>query len=192
MYFEMNIIQKDLNSAFSDSIQLRENIIRICRNHLALINELNNASIIISDLINNLHINVMNYEAIRKQHDFMQQSIYLQQNDLTQQILLNQDQSELENQYFTDKQYRRERSFNRRENFRDKNDRFQARRFKKCFVCEKLECWSINHFEKKRNDSKKRFSDRHFEYKTRQEFDRRLNQYIADYESNSNDEYAAQ
>jgi hypothetical protein len=41
----------------------------------------------------------------------------------------------------------------------------------------------------------KRFSDRHFEYKTRQEFDRRLNQYIADYESiiiDSNDEYVAQ
>jgi hypothetical protein len=72
MYFEMNIIQKDLNSAFSDSIQLRKNIIQICRDHFALINELNNASVNISDLINSLHINVMNYEAIRKQHDFMQ------------------------------------------------------------------------------------------------------------------------
>ncbi len=63
----MNIIQKDLNSAFNDSIQLRKNIIRICRNHSALINELNNASINISNLINNLHSNVMNYKAIRKQ-----------------------------------------------------------------------------------------------------------------------------
>ncbi len=86
MYFEMNIIQKDLNSAFDDSIQLRKNIIRICRNHFALINELNNASIYIFDLINNLHTNVMNYETIRKQHDFMQQSIYLQQNNLTNDL----------------------------------------------------------------------------------------------------------
>ncbi len=85
----MNTIQKDLNSAFDDSIQLRKNIIRVCRDQFALINELNNASINISDLINSLHINVMNYEAIRKQHDFMQQSIYLQQNNLTQQTLLN-------------------------------------------------------------------------------------------------------
>jgi septal ring factor EnvC (AmiA/AmiB activator) len=145
----MNTIQKNLNSAFNDSIQLRKNIIRICRDHSALINELNNASINISDLINNLHSSVMNYEAIRKQHDFMQQiyqndltqQIYLQQNDFTQLThLLNQDQNSIENQYFTDKQYRRERSFNRRENFRDRNDKFQARRSKKCFVCEKLEC----------------------------------------------------
>ncbi len=60
----------------------------------------------------------------------------------------------------------------------------------------KFECWSINHFEKKRNDTKKRFSDPHLEYKIRQEFDRQLNQYIAKYESiinyDSNDEYAAQ
>ncbi len=90
----------------------------------------------------------MNYEAIRKQHDFMQQiyqndltqQIYLQQNDLAQLThLLNQNQNSIENQYFTDKQYRREESFNRRKDFRDRNDRFQARRSKKCFVCEKLE-----------------------------------------------------
>ncbi len=192
----MSTIQKDLNSAFVDSIQLRKNIIRICRDHFALINDLNNASISVSNLINNLHTNVMNYEAIRKQHDSMQQT-YLQQNDLVQLIhLLNQNQSEFENQYFTDKQYRRSESFfNRRENYRDRNDRFQSnRRLKKCFVCEKSDCWSINHSEKERENSKKRFSNRHFEYKQRSEFDRRLNQYIADFEStyDSNDEYAAQ
>jgi hypothetical protein len=66
MCFEMSIIQKDLNSAFVDSIQLRKNIIRICRDHFALINNLNNALNSVSNLINSLHINVMNYEAIRK------------------------------------------------------------------------------------------------------------------------------
>jgi hypothetical protein len=138
----------------------------------------------------------MNYEAIRKQqqHDSMQQ-IYLQQNDFAQFThLLNQNQNEFENQYFTHRQYRRKRSFNRREDFRSRNNKFQARRLKKCFVCEKIECWSINHFEKKRNDSKKRFSDRYFEYKIRSDFDRWLNQYIADFEDtyDSDDEYAAQ
>ncbi len=204
MCFEMNTIQKDLNSAFVESIQLRKNIIKICRDHSALINDLNNASMSVSNLINSLHISVMNYEAIRKQHD--SQQTYLQQNDLTQQIylndltqqthLLNQNQDEFENQYFTDRQYRREKSsFNRREDYRDRNDRFQNnRRLKKCFVCEKPDFWSINHSEKKRKDSKKRFSDRHFEYNQRSEFDRRLNQYIADFESTyeSDDEYAAQ
>ncbi len=77
MCFEMILIQRDLKFALCDSIQLRKNIIRVCRDYLALINELNNTSINISDLINNLHINVMNYEAIRKQRD--SQQIYLQQ-----------------------------------------------------------------------------------------------------------------
>ncbi len=137
----MSTIQKDLNSAFVDSIQLRKNIIKVCRDHSAFTNDLNNASISVSNLINSLHTSVMNYEAIRKQHDSMQQT-YLQQNDLTQQThLLNQNQSEFENQYFTDRQYRRERSFNRREDYRDRNDRFQDnRRLKKCFVCEKFDC----------------------------------------------------
>jgi hypothetical protein len=146
MCFEMSTIQRDLNSAFVDSSQLRKNIIRVCRDHFVLINDLNNALISVSNLINSLHINVMNYEAIRKQHDSMQQmylndltqQTYLQQKDLTTQQthLLNQDQIVSESQYFTDRQYRRdESSFNRRENFRDRNDRFQARRLKKCFVC---------------------------------------------------------
>jgi hypothetical protein len=69
------------------------------------------------------------------------QQTYLQQNDFAQFThLLNHDQSEFENQYFTDRQYRREESFNRREDFRGRNGRFQARRLKKCFVCEKFGC----------------------------------------------------
>jgi hypothetical protein len=138
----MSTIQKDLNPAFADSIQLRKNIIRACRDHSALINELNNASINVSDLINALHTSVMNYEAIRKQHDSLQQ-IYLNGLTMQQTHLLNQNQIEFENQYFTDRQYRRERSFNRRddEGYRDRNDRFQSnRRLKKCFVCEKSGC----------------------------------------------------
>jgi hypothetical protein len=202
----MSTIQKDLNSAFVDSIQLRKNIIRVCRDHSALTNDLNNASINVSDLINALHTSVMNYEAVRKQHGSQQtylngltQQAYLQQNGLTMQQthLLHQDQGEFENQYFTDRQYRRnESSFNRRGGYRGRNGRFQGnRRLKKCFVCGKSGCWSINHSEKEREDSKKRFSDRHLEYKQRSEFDCRLNQYIADYEGiiiDSNDEYAAQ
>jgi hypothetical protein len=88
----------------------------------------------------------------------------------------DQNQNEFENQYFTDRQYRREKSFNRRKSYRDRNDRFQNnRRLKKCFVCEKSDCWSINHSKKERENSKKRFSDRYLEYKQRSEFDRRLN-----------------
>jgi hypothetical protein len=179
---KMNTIQRELDSAYHDSIRLRENIIRACKDHSVLIFELINSSMNISTLINILQSSIINYEIVRKsfaQHQYQQ----------------NED--EIDDQYFTDRQYRRKRrdesSFDRRDEFRDRTNRFQTRRSKKCFVCGKSDCWSINHFEKKRQDSKKRFSDRHFEYKIRQRFDRRLNQYIADYESNdSEDEYVTQ
>jgi hypothetical protein len=83
----------------------------------------------------------MNYEVVRKSSN--QQTGYLQQNlDYLQQ-------SKSDNQYFIDRQYRRgELSYDRRsdyrrdeDEFRDRsNDRFQNRRLRKCFVCNKLEC----------------------------------------------------
>ncbi len=67
MCLEMNIIQKELDFAFYDSIHLRENIIRVCKDHFALTNDLNNASINVSDLINSLRINITNYEVVQNQ-----------------------------------------------------------------------------------------------------------------------------
>jgi hypothetical protein len=134
---KMNTIQRRLDSAYHDSIRLRENIIRTYRNHSTLIFELINSSMNISTLINILQFSIINYEIVRKsfvQHQYQQ----------------NED--EIDNQYFTNRQYRRKRSFNREEDFRDRENRFQARRSKKCFVCEKSDCWSINHLEKKRKN----------------------------------------
>jgi hypothetical protein len=175
----MNIIQRDLNSAYHDSIRLRENIIRVCRNHSALIFELINSSMNIFILMNTL----LNYEIVRKS------SIHQQyhQND------------ETDDHYFIDKQYRREEydrrdesSSDRRVEFyrdeRDKsNDRFQSnRRFKKCFVCDKFDCWSINHSDKKQEDSKKRFSNRFSQFRN----NNRMTQYICEYEStDENDDH---
>ncbi len=189
MCLEMNIIQRELDLAFYDSTHLRKNIIKVCRDHSALINDLNNVSINVSDLINSLHTSITNYEIVQKSAQF---ETYLQLNSNS----FNQNQDD---QYFTDRQYRRKEYSNRRDEFRDEdrsNDKFRTfRSSKKCFVCDKHGCWSINHFEKKRDDSKKRFSDRHSEYKTRSEYDRRLKQYIADFEDiidDSNDEDATQ
>jgi hypothetical protein len=122
----MNTIQRELDSAYHDSIRLRENIIRACRDHSALIFELINSSMNISTLINILQSSIINYEIVRK---FFAQHQYQQNED------------EIDDQYFTDRQYRREKSsFNRRKSFRDRDDKFQARRPKKCFVCEKPDC----------------------------------------------------
>jgi hypothetical protein len=115
-----------------------------------------------------------NYEVVQKLTQF---ETYLQSNSFNQ----NQD-----DQYFTDRQYRREEYSNRRDESRDEdksNDKFRIFWFSKiCFVCEKFDCSSSNHSQKKRDDSKKRFSNRHSQYKIRSEYDRRLKQYISDYE----------
>jgi hypothetical protein len=138
MCLEMNIIQKELDLVFYDSIHLRKKIIKICRDYFALINDLNNASINVSKLINSLHISIINYEVVQKSTQF---ETYLQSNSFNQ----NQD-----DQYFTDRQYRREEYSNRRDESRNENrsnDKFRIFRFsKKCFVCDKHDCWSINHF----------------------------------------------
>jgi hypothetical protein len=136
MCSQMNTIQRDLNSAYHDSIRLRKNIIRVCRDHSALIFELINSSMNTFILMNILQSSIINYEIVRK--SFVHQQYH--QND------------EIDDYYFIDKQYRRdeydrrnELSLNRRVEFyrdeRDRsNDKFQNRRFKKCFICDKFDC----------------------------------------------------
>jgi hypothetical protein len=126
MCLEMNIIQRELDFAFYDSTHLRKNIIRICRDHSALTNDLNNASINVSDLINSLHTSITNYEVVQKS---TQSETYLQQNHQ------NQD-----DQYFIDRQYRRDEYSNRRDEFRGSGRLRTPRLSKKCFVCDKHDC----------------------------------------------------
>jgi hypothetical protein len=104
--------------------------------------------------------------------------------------------------YFIDRRYREKRSDRERFKFhsRETSSRFKSSfsrfetsssrefsRRKKCFVCQKKECWSINHTQQKRDESKKRFVTRFSEYKSRHEFDQYLQEYITYYEDN-NDE----
>jgi hypothetical protein len=66
MWSQMNIIQRDLNSAYHDSIRLRRNIIRVYRDHSALIFALINSSMNIVILMNILQSSIVNYEVVRK------------------------------------------------------------------------------------------------------------------------------
>jgi hypothetical protein len=143
MCSQMNIIERDLNSAYHDSIRLRENIIRVCEDHLALIFELINSSTNTLTLMNTLQSSIINYEIVRKSSAHQQ---------------YHQNENEIDDHYFIDKQYERddESSYDRRnesssdrriEFYRDKfrdndrsNDRFPNRRLKKCFVCDKFDC----------------------------------------------------
>jgi hypothetical protein len=71
MWSQMNIIQRDLNHAYHDSIRLRENIIRVCRNHSALIFALINSSMNNVILMNNLQSSIINYEIVKNHLSFI-------------------------------------------------------------------------------------------------------------------------
>lgn len=128
MCTKLNKVQQDLNSIYQSSIQLRENIIRACRDHSAI-----NADLIILftltlDLINSLYTSIVNYETI---HNFVSSQ---------QSYLLNEKAEKNEN-YYIDRQYRKD-DFNFRSN--EENDKLfrkrQQQRRKRCFVCDKKEC----------------------------------------------------
>ncbi len=131
---DLDDVQKELNSDYHDSNQMRKILIRACRNHSILLIELHNSSSKFSDLINALYFNIVNYESINKKNNMYLQSIYII------------DCTHSHDHNFIDKQYHREfESFNNRDNrkfltnsrFRD---RFSVRVSKKCFVRDKFNC----------------------------------------------------
>ena len=62
----MNIIQRDIDSAYHDFMHLRENIIRTCQDYSAFIVDLNNLIFDTSELINNFYVLIVNYEIVYK------------------------------------------------------------------------------------------------------------------------------
>ncbi len=99
---DLDTIQRDIDSAYRDSMHFRENIIRACRDHSTLIHDLTNSSANTSALISMLHINIVNYEIIVK-------------SSFSQQYVQNQDD---DNEHlFVNRRFRRGvSSFNRRGN----------------------------------------------------------------------------
>ncbi len=140
---DLSILQREIDQAFRDSMHLWKNVIRVCKDYFALIHELINFLTNTSILISVFQISIVNYEIIIRK-------------SFTQQFLQNQV-DEIE-QYFVNKRFRRNESlFNQRDNNRyRKSDNFNNSRFrfsldfKKCFVCEKLDCWFTNHSKNER------------------------------------------
>ncbi len=181
---ELNDIQKELNSDYHDSNHMRKILIRACRDYLILLIELHNSSSNVSSLINSLYINIINFESINKKTNMYFQSI----------DIIDCDHAHDHN--FIDKQYHREFD-NNRDNRRfstdsRSRDRFSIRVSKKCFVCDKFNCWSTNHTKKKRDDFKKRFANRNLKWKSRQEFERHLKQFITEFEDNQDENFIIQ
>ncbi len=128
----LDIIQREINFAYHDLIRLRENIIRVCKNHFVLIHDLINSSINISSLMHILQTNIVNYKAIKK---LTIQQYYFQNID-----------DDSNHQYFVDHRFRQDDSTrsSRDNSFNHVNNRFREKFFicflKKCFVCEKIDC----------------------------------------------------
>jgi hypothetical protein len=165
---------------------MRKILIRVCRDHSILLIELHNSSSNVSSLINSFYISIINFESINKKKNTYLQSI-------------DTDISECDHTHehnFIDRQYRRE-SINYRDNRKflidsRSRDRFSIRFSKICFVCDKSNCWLINHSKKEREDSKKRFANRNSKWKTHSRFQRHLKQFIIEIEDSQKDDFIAQ
>ena len=126
MCTELNKIHQDLNSIHRESVHLRKNIIRACKDHSAVHVDLFNSFNSIFELVNSLYTSIVNYETV---HNFASSQ---------QSFLLKEKEDE---SYYIDRQYRKE-SFNFRsieEDYRFFEERQQQRQ-KRCFVCNKEDC----------------------------------------------------
>jgi hypothetical protein len=189
LWTDLNDISKKLNSDYHDSNHMREILIRACRNHSILLIELHNSSSNVSSLINSLYISIINFESINKKKNTYLQNIDTDINECDHINCTHEHN-------FIDRQYRRE-SINYRDNRKfltdsRSRDRFSIRSSKICFVCDKSNCWSINHSKKEREDLKKRFANRNSKWKSHSEFQRRLKQFITEIEDNQRDDFIAQ
>ncbi len=179
--------KKKLNSDYHDSNHMRKILIRACRNYSILLIELHNSSSNVSSLINSFYISIINFESINKKTNTYFQSIDINEYD---HINYTHEHN------FIDRQYRRE-SINYRDNRKFLNDsrsrdKFSIRFSKICFVCNKSNCWSINHSKKKRENSKKRFANRNSKWKSHAEFQRRLKKFISEIEDSQKNDFIAQ
>ena len=105
---------------------------------------------------------------------------------------------EIENEmFFIDRRYQDHRSsyrdWNRsymksRNVFFRKSFKSSFQRQKKCFVCDKIDCWSINHIQQKRNNLIKKFKNQKFHFWIRFDFNRKIQHWIIEYENENENE----
>ena len=130
----MNEIQRNVILVFQRNEHLKKNIIRACRENAAVLTGLTNSSIDVSGLVNNLHVSIINYEAVYKpQIPAAATASYVQKND--------------DETYFVNRQFRRRQQY--QQQYRDRERGRDGRYFqtpkstfkkKKCFVCNRENC----------------------------------------------------
>ena len=120
--------------AFQRNEHLKKNIIKTCRENATVSADLTNPFIDVSDLVNNLHASIINYEAVYKpQTPAAAAANYVQKK--------NDDET-----YFVDRQFRRKQQYQNRGRERERNERYSQTsksstfRKKRCFVCNRENC----------------------------------------------------
>ena len=186
---EMNILQRDIDSQFEEQFYFRKNIIQIVRDHSAFLIELINSVNNVINLISNLQNSIINYEAMHRPSTHKNYVQFYKNEKM--------EKNEIENEaYYIDRSYKK-----RKLKMRDR-DRFfcpcnmasrrlfksNSSRQKKCFVCEKIGCWSINHTSQKKSDFIKKFENRNFSLRIKSDFNKNVQQWIIKYENKNVDE----
>jgi hypothetical protein len=163
---QLRHLQHDLNSELRSEKFIHNKLINACQNVFACqyaCFKLSDSSI---DLINDLRSSIIIYQKVNSANF-----------------------SETFETFFTDRRYHKNFSsridnfsFRINQNHRFQNRRFQNRQFqnrskRKCFVCQKEECWFTKHSKDEREIVKQKFKNRFFN-----QMNRRIDQYIFEYE----------
>ena len=137
MCTKMNEIQRNVIFVFQENEHLKKNIIKTCRENAAVSAGFTNSPIDVSGLVNNLHVSIINYEAVYKpQIPAAAAAGYVQDNENDDEI------------YFVDRQFRRGQQYQQqyRDRGRGRSERYfqtfrsSTFRKKRCFVCNRENC----------------------------------------------------
>jgi hypothetical protein len=149
-------LQHDLNSKLRSKKFIHNKLINACQDVFACQYVCFKLSDSLIDLINDLRSSIIIYQKVNSANFI-----------------------ETFETFFTDRRYHKNFS-SRIDNFSlriNQNRRFQNRSKRKCFVCQKEECWFIKHSKDEREIAKQKFKNRFFN-----QINKRIDQYIFEYE----------
>lgn len=166
---EMDDLQQGLNVKHQGPKTRRENLIRACRGHPALLIGLSHAASHSSytDVVNAFDSAIVEYKLVHNPAAVSQS--YVQEEDTDNDA------------FFTERKYHKNKLYNRGRTTDEKYIK-SGKGGKRCWMCHKTSCWSTNHSPSEIKESRSKFKDKHPNYKKSENYKQRLRQYILDFE----------
>jgi hypothetical protein len=149
---QLRHLQHDLNSELRSKKFIHNKLINACQDVFACQYACFKLSDLLIDLINDLRLSIV---------------IYQKANSIIETF----------ETFFIDRRYHKNFSLRINQDRRFQNRRFQDRPKRKCFVCQKEECWFTKHSKDEREIARQRFKNRFFN-----QMNKRIDQYIFEYE----------